>query len=699
MRSVRLLAALSCIALVATPARAQWGDAATPLSISTDAVDAEVLTDAELDGNYGLLIGWRNETTQQAVAQHLDPIGTPLWGATGLTLATTGLAQPNVAVCADGTRGAYVAWVDDVDAPATPQRIMVMRVRNRAAQQALPGTGVGSSLGTVVTQRRLASSIYFTAGEQALFGYRTASGTVAVATDGTVTGTGTEFIYDLSPGDYLAFDDLAAATVTGSSVVWYQVLSISSQTELTLLDPPAAAIPAGAPVHLQSNNLHIEMTVGDTITYLTDDYVLESVAPTTARVVTAPTAIAAADVVVNRSRVWAGINLTGTLDFTAGSRTVTSHTAGATSFLTQVRPGDYLWVAGTTNEWCEVDRVNSDDELTLRFPFPGATNELDIGVINGSQGETQFVTDVKTGEFFSHTGAAPWVKVSRVVSNTSLSLVAPAAAGSNGGGHITSIQTIANLDYTFGSVTVDAIGQDLSAVIAYGEYLKNDDDEAWYKVVDVSVVSGDTTITLGENYRGTTGTHTGTLNTAIEMRRAVSADGDLCSSPHVVASSDGVYVAYVNDTLGVPALDDVCPRVMLAYVSENGILEWRADIGYCHPDDDGYTLNTTKDQSVRLFPDTAEGVIVVFNTPTFVDESLNLTPATSTYAARFDMYGDSLYGPDAILLYRRRDTYASTVDNVANVWPDGEGGLWIAGREYYPDSGEWPRADNGWSTA
>ncbi len=163
------------------------------------------------------------------------------------------------------------------------------------------------------------------------------------------------------------------------------------------------------------------------------------------------------------------------------------------------------------------------------------------------------------------------------------------------------------------------------------------------------------------------------------FKATVSEDNKDCHGPRLLANSGGVFVAYRNNTDGVTSQNSKTAALLeLAYYDTEGRGLWRTEFVNIHPDG-----------KLGMFPDGAEGVILTWDQPPYVSSSKDMPPASSTWAIRINELGVGVWAPnDPVLLYQRRD-------NTAGVAPDGQGGLWVAGRKDIEAVGVYSIADNG----
>jgi len=434
------------------------------------------------------------------------------------------------------------------------------------------------------------------------------------------------------------------------------------------------------------------------------------------------------------------VTLTGNVTFAQDSNKVIGD--GATDFLGEVQAGDYVSY-DTDDEWTKVLSV-VDGEITLVAPYAGtgggpanlgkrkanltgevlqgefikATAHLDSAytevqsvaidglsitlvaggylgattsgaAVNGSRvtGDVSaFLGEVRKGDLVkldAHAATA-WTKVLTVSSNTVLSLAEPyrGAAGS-GAANVTPTLSLGAASFASGSPNVGG-GTDFESTVEPGDFIRLDADGIW---VQVASVTDDNNLVLTANYPGTGGATGATLQRAIDFKVPVSIDGETCHSAHLMGTNSGVFVAYLNETMGIPTTDpDVVPRLQLAFFDGEGYEQWTTGLGYVHPDHSGYVDGQDRDFSVRMYPDTEGGVIIVWDEPVYVNEFDTLKRPGSTWAARINQSGEGVWGNDPLLLYRRgEDQLNPSIINTATVSPDGEGGLWVSGRYWIPE--------------
>ena len=85
---------------------AVWSVATTGLSLTSSA--GNYIDQVISDGNGGAFISWETEDGTQLV-QHINSAGAKAWGATGVSLSTTGFGGY---ICSDGNGGIIITWSD-----------------------------------------------------------------------------------------------------------------------------------------------------------------------------------------------------------------------------------------------------------------------------------------------------------------------------------------------------------------------------------------------------------------------------------------------------------------------------------------------------------------------------------------------------------------------------------------------------------
>jgi hypothetical protein len=95
----------------AGPASAGWAPFGSPASLADS---NQVLPKSLPDGLGGIFIAWEDYRNGDAdvYAQHLDPSGTPLWGANGAPVIVHAGNQESPVLAHDGSGGIIVAWQD-----------------------------------------------------------------------------------------------------------------------------------------------------------------------------------------------------------------------------------------------------------------------------------------------------------------------------------------------------------------------------------------------------------------------------------------------------------------------------------------------------------------------------------------------------------------------------------------------------------
>ena len=119
----RLLPAMALVLALASPALAGWpGDSTVNVPVSR-ATSSQYFPDVASDGMGGILATWRDYNGSSARVQRVSADGRPLWTTNGVILSTSADMYNYASVCADGSGGAIVAWVDGVTWQAYAQRV------------------------------------------------------------------------------------------------------------------------------------------------------------------------------------------------------------------------------------------------------------------------------------------------------------------------------------------------------------------------------------------------------------------------------------------------------------------------------------------------------------------------------------------------------------------------------------------------
>jgi len=378
--------------------------------------------------------------------------------------------------------------------------------------------------------------------------------------------------------------------------------------------------------------------------------------------------------------------------FTTGSATNGTRVNGtATNFDPEVADGDCIRL-DDEEIWVSVTRI---DDTTLRLGriYPGAggtgsgsvlaasvalldeytftkgSDQVSVNVTNivpltgnltfgtttavtGEAGVSQFLSEVSPEDFIRIDSDGTWYEVESVQDNENLTVTTATAAAGPGAGSVNPREVRA------------------------GDFIRLDTDGAWY---GVSAVTDNENIVLSDSYTHTGGGTAASLAEGVFFEATVSEDNKDCHSPRLVANSGGVFVAYRNNTDGVTSQNSkTAAQLELAYYDTEGRRLWQTEFVNIHPDGE-----------LGMFPDGDEGVILTWDQPPYVSSSKDMPPASSTWAIRINELGVGVWAPnDPVLLYQRRD-------NTAGVAPDGQGGLWVAGRQDIGNAGVYSVADNG----
>ncbi|MHC4199621.1 MAG: fibronectin type III domain-containing protein [Planctomycetota bacterium] len=296
------------------------------------------------------------------------------------------------------------------------------------------------------------------------------------------------------------------------------------------------------------------------------------------------------------------------------------------------------------------------------------TGSLTFGATTDVAGAgSSFTSEVSPGEFIRLNADGQWVKVASVTSDTALVLaedypVTP--AGPSGAGSLLRSYKRLTGTLSFGG-TVDVTGDRtyFTAEITAGDFIRLDSSPGnWMKVASVT---DDENLVLEPSPAPVSGTGASSVSAPVVFKTVMDTPADHdCRNPRVLQSGSGAFIVWENYTLAMDDGTDIAPLIQLAYVSEYGDVWWTAGIGNAH---------RTKG-NIRLFPDGSDGIIIVYDHGT----SASAEPRT-TRAARMNALGEDVWGGRSPYKIWDRPL------NVANVAPDGQGGLWVAAR--------WPLVD------
>jgi hypothetical protein len=146
--------------------------------------------------------------------------GSIIYGQVALTNGSTAVTGLNTAFTTDLTTSSFLVFGNDPT--KTPYSIASI-----TSDTALVLGAAYSGASATTTARRITQL----------------SGTVAIATTGAVTGTGTNFTGQLAVGQWIT---VAGDPNTATAATGYQIAAITSGTAATVVTPPLAAVPAGA---------------------------------------------------------------------------------------------------------------------------------------------------------------------------------------------------------------------------------------------------------------------------------------------------------------------------------------------------------------------------------------------------------------------------------------------------------------------
>lgn len=220
--------------------------------------------------------------------------------------------------------------------------------------------------------------------------------------------------------------------------------------------------------------------------------------------------------------------------------------------------------------------------------------------------------------------------------------------------------------------TVDVVGTDTLFLteVSGDDWIRLESDGTWYQVVSGGPAD-DFTLTL-------TAAPPAAGPGVASVVKYDPATFDDCRMPKLLSSSQGCYVAFLNESQAISASDRDVPLLQLAYVSAEGERLWFTEVDFPHPD-----------AEFKLCPDDEDGIIVVWHVPPYVDPDRPLKAANTSYAVRIAPDGEGVWGADPVLLFQRGGVTADTY------YDRNEGVLWVAGPWWFNDEDKPTEADNG----